>query len=1044
LGFVLFALGGIMMNIRLFVKGLCYLFFITGLVVLQLAGTATADNPGRYPLAATADAYVFEGTASTNHGDHQYLFVGEDLEFEYRKRAFLRFDHTPLPRDAVIGNARLRMYMHHFGGAGSVDLSIGTVSESWAEETVTWENQKNAEHVSTMTVTSETGLKSFNITDIVQRWVNRTLPNNGIMISVADESGAAADVGFYSSDAGRVGCRPHIEVTYTTREAPPEAPDTPLCGTRSDETPPVVNIIVSPDPAIGGRPVEVRAEVTDDRGVHRVQLYRGAELVANEESDSGSRALTATENTTLEPGIHRYSALAYDTEMNGVSASMLLQVYPGGAPPRIWIDHEPDSPNIGDPVTFTVRTEFENPVRQISIRLNGSAIDEDYTPPEENPTKTIISTDGAIGADISTARVIRYAASATDENGVMVSTGTKYTLFENTGPDADGDHLSDEIEEIMGLDPNSNDTDGDGLYDHWEVLGFQTEGEDGLVEIDLPGMGASPYQKDVFLEIDWLEDDDHSHALHPRAIQAVVNAYRDYAIRLHVDTGNLGGGNAIEHTDWYDGWFWEMREENYDFNRRGLFYYALACHINSNYKTLGNFIIRTYDPGSSGRLATPAGHAEHLMHELGHGMGLGHGGQTEGVKTRYFRGPDGDWIQDTVQGIYDTINYKPNYLSNMNYRYQWDFKMQTKDGDDVYIYSYYTGPDTELDENNLDESAGFVAPAELGAYVWRRESNNWELFHSRLQGTYYIKTHQSYESSDGDNNCSYNTASFLADGATWIDWNFSGGDTPDPGTISYDLNQSCHNRCAGQPDCTCDCSEYNNTQSMPARFEISRIQPQIYGTHLPRAAIDHADYYVGSPDPNEAPPLPTDGEYSDGIDNDFDGRIDEGFPDFDKDRISDPIDNCPFTHNPQQIDANRNNIGDACEKPSKMPVDLNGRVGDNGAVLNWTSDGSDTNIVGYNVYRKTSKDGTFKRLTTSYPTTLTTDYTDSSVINEEAVDDLYYSVTAVNFYMDESPFSKAVALKDSGAKKPPKVIFILLFILLLILIILFLLVSIWR
>ncbi|MFD1014777.1 collagen-binding domain-containing protein [Winogradskyella rapida] len=56
-------------------------------------------------------------------------------------------------------------------------------------------------------------------------------------------------------------------------------------------------------------------------------------------------------------------------------------------------------------------------------------------------------------------------------------------------------------------------------------------------------------------------------------------------------------------------------------------------------------------------------------------------------------------------------------------------------------------------------------------------------------------------------------------------------------------------------------------------------------------------------------------EICDGIDNNGDGLIDEGFADTDGDGIADCVDNCPETPNPDQLDTNANGIGDACETP---------------------------------------------------------------------------------------------------------------------------------
>ena len=67
----------------------------------------------------------------------------------------------------------------------------------------------------------------------------------------------------------------------------------------------------------------------------------------------------------------------------------------------------------------------------------------------------------------------------------------------------------------------------------------------------------------------------------------------------------------------------------------------------------------------------------------------------------------------------------------------------------------------------------------------------------------------------------------------------------------------------------------------------------------------------------ELPPLskpvpPIVGEVCDGIDNNGDGKIDEGF-DRDGDGIKDCHDNCADVYNPAQDDRNGNGIGDICD-----------------------------------------------------------------------------------------------------------------------------------
>ncbi len=89
-------------------------------------------------------------------------------------------------------------------------------------------------------------------------------------------------------------------------------------------------------------------------------------------------------------------------------------------------------------------------------------------------------------------------------------------------------------------------------------------------------------------------------------------------------------------------------------------------------------------------------------------------------------------------------------------------------------------------------------------------------------------------------------------------------------------------------------------------------------------------------------------ETCNGLDDNGDGRVDEGFQDLDHDGIADCVDNdddndgipdgrdnCPFTFNPDQTDTNGNGIGDACESsvppvvnpPSSHEIAVDGQFG---------------------------------------------------------------------------------------------------------------------
>src|SRR5262245_2672397 len=106
--------------------------------------------------------------------------------------------------------------------------------------------------------------------------------------------------------------------------------------------------------------------------------------------------------------------------------------------------------------------------------------------------------------------------------------------------------------------PAATDTDGDSLPDTWETNGYDANG-DGVVDVDLPAMGATPNKKDLFVEMDYMDGRLASAAALDRIVQVfatapVSNPDGSTGIRIHLDAGsargtayNLGGGNEVPY-----------------------------------------------------------------------------------------------------------------------------------------------------------------------------------------------------------------------------------------------------------------------------------------------------------------------------------------------------------------------------------------------------------------------------------------------------------------------------------------------------------------
>jgi hypothetical protein len=217
------------------------------------------------------------------------------------------------------------------------------------------------------------------------------------------------------------------------------------------------------------------------------------------------------------------------------------------------------------------------------------------------------------------------------------------------------------------------DADLDGVPDVAEVPGGTFAG------LDLYAMGARLAQRDVFVEIDRMDSSDP--ALSPRraALDKLQAVFEKRGIHVHFDVGdlfvqsfdasayNLGGGNKVPFakavgfapnepgiSDLYG-----YKASQMAGARRSLFYYMLFAWSqeadgsggssgvgevsgNDTIITLGGFSLNASNSLQRNVLANYQ--AATMMHELGHNLGLRHGGG-------------------------DSRNLKPNYVSVMNYLY---------------------------------------------------------------------------------------------------------------------------------------------------------------------------------------------------------------------------------------------------------------------------------------------------------------------------------------------------------------------------------------
>ncbi len=504
-----------------------------------------------------------------------------------------------------------------------------------------------------------------------------------VLLEVTTPSGVDNDIAYYTPGAGPLIIRtqPTIDLSYNT--------------------------------PIDGQLLTIEVSVTDDvpPGVTAVRLYykklssSGYSSVIMNNIGGNFYSAQIPASIVTSPGVQYYI-----TATDGQLTSTDPTVEPGVNPYYIAV-----LPNIAPVITHTPIAEADLnkdlPINaQVHDMTNAVATVECFY----RKTGTLIYQNlpmANIGAEnysctipgvVITEDGLDYYIKATDDLGIV---------------SIDGVH-SIKVKSKLGPDIPEGDTDGDGLLDRWEILGYDYNG-DGIIDVDLPAMGANPMHKDIFVEIDWMGEDCfvgslgcHDHEPNQAAIDEIVQSFADApvdnpdhisGINLHVDISN-----EIDHDDdlgssqgniyyWND--FWDLRETNFSVERRRIFHYCIFAHGLGGLGSVSGisrgipgtaFIVSLGSGSWTDHRGSQNEQAGTFMHELGHNLGLHHGG-----------------------GEGDDVIWKPNYLSIMNYSFQTEGLIVNNSGGH-FDYSRFVLSD--LVESNLNEMNGLNGGSQIQNY----------------------------------------------------------------------------------------------------------------------------------------------------------------------------------------------------------------------------------------------------------------------------------------------------------------------------------------
>lgn len=316
-----------------------------------------------------------------------------------------------------------------------------------------------------------------------------------------------------------------------------------------------------------------------------------------------------------------------------------------------------------------------------------------------------------------------------DSDGMGHYVGNTYEVWFNAyQADYDHDGIPFWTEKnVLGTNPLVDDSvldpDEDGITTSWEYkwgydphiwndhqnLDPDIDGIDNIEEFQMSEWFANPYQQDIYIEADGMEQKgifDLPHIFFKESQQMLIERFRQYGINVYIDDGwgngpVNGGGEMLPFQQNLDDTLGKQVLAFYTHHfadeRKGIFRYVVIGSLDGGFITAVQYDM--YDTmyignniqSSITRLAfTPREVrvmlAKAVLHELGHSLGL-----------MPWTFPGNDIYSRRIIDRYPSMsdeeynNYLTQYYSIMNYQYIYNKPFFYSDDTHTYLFDYSDG-----------------------------------------------------------------------------------------------------------------------------------------------------------------------------------------------------------------------------------------------------------------------------------------------------------------------------------------------------------------